>query len=52
MKGMMASIKNEPNMNYIMKVLCEQLSRQEIGSYEYSYKLERKENCLKNAEQA
>ena len=39
---------NKPNMNYIMQVLCELLSRQDGGKYEYTYTLTKKEEYSEN----
>ena len=35
---------NKPDMDYIMQVLCELLSKQDGGAYEYTYKLTPKED--------
>lgn len=35
---------NKPDVNKIMKALCEVLSMQDGGMYEYTYTLERKED--------
>ena len=43
---------SKPNMNYIMQVMCELLSRQDGGKYEYSYTLTEKDDGKSNVQQA
>ena len=35
---------NKPNMDYIMQVLCDLLTKQSEGEYEYTYTLTKKED--------
>lgn len=34
---------NKPNMDYIMQVLCDLLTKQDGGEYEYTYTLKKTE---------
>lgn len=36
--------ENRPDMEYIMQVLCELLNKQDVGEYEYTYKISPKED--------